>query len=123
MLFYGLKHHFSLWHEQTGIIFQTAFGILHIDAIKENFFCDFLKIASVGYTGYLRRKRGLGYGYQTMLSHQIIFIYWLKVVENNDVFELKEPIAPYNAHLHTKNDLLSHENMYYCEGSIINSTS
>ena len=45
-----------------------------------------------------------------------------KVVENNDVFELKEPIAPYNAHLHTENDLLSHENMYYWEGSIINST-
>jgi hypothetical protein len=54
---------FVLRHEQTGIIFQTAFGILHIDAIKESFFCDFLKIASVGYTGYLRRKRGLGYGY------------------------------------------------------------
>jgi REP element-mobilizing transposase RayT len=46
-----------------------------------------------------------------------------KVVENNDVFELKEPIAPYNAHLHTENDLLIHENMYYWEGSIINSTS
>lgn len=44
------------------------------------------------------------------------------VVENNDVFELKEPIAPYNAHLHTENDLLSHGNMYYWEGSIINST-
>jgi hypothetical protein len=38
---------FALWHEQTDIIFQTAFGILHIDAIKENFFSDFLKIASV----------------------------------------------------------------------------
>jgi hypothetical protein len=43
--------------------------------------------------------------------------------KNNDVFELKEQIAPYNAHLHTENDLLSLENMYYCEGSIINSTS
>ena len=46
-----------------------------------------------------------------------------KVAENNDVFELKEPIAPYNAHLHTENDRLNHENMYYWEGSIINSTS
>ncbi len=46
-----------------------------------------------------------------------------KVVENNDVFELKEPIAPYNAHLHTENDLLSLESMYYWEGSIINSIS
>ena len=43
-----------------------------------------------------------------------------KVVESNDVFELKETIAPYNAHLPTENDLLSHENMYYWEGCIIN---
>jgi len=42
------------------------------------------------------------------------------VVESNDVFELKETIAPYNAHLPIENDLLSHENMYYWEGCIIN---
>ena len=29
---------FVLWHEQTDIIFETAFGVLRIDAIKENFF-------------------------------------------------------------------------------------
>ncbi len=45
-----------------------------------------------------------------------------KVVENNDVFELKESIAPYNTFLHTENDLLSYENMYYWAGSISNNT-
>ncbi len=45
------------------------------------------------------------------------------VVESNDKFELKEPNAPYNAHLITKNDLLRPENMYCWEENIINSIS
>lgn len=53
----------KFWHAQTDIISQTMFGILPIDAIRENTYCDFLKIASVGCTGYLRPKRGLDYGY------------------------------------------------------------
>lgn len=43
-----------------------------------------------------------------------------KVFENNDVFELREAIVPYNAHLHAENDLLSYENMYYWKGNITN---
>ncbi len=39
------------------------------------------------------------------------------VVESNDKFELKEPIAPYNAHLQTENNLLRPANMYYWDGN------
>ena len=68
-----------------------------------------------------KKRFGLRISNYAVTSNHIHLL--VKVVENNDVFELKEPIVPYNAHLHTENDLLSNENMYYCEGSIINSTS
>ena len=45
-----------------------------------------------------------------------------KVVESNDMYELKEPIVPYNAHLHTESDLLRPKNMYYWKENIIYTT-
>ncbi|GJQ59495.1 MAG: transposase [Candidatus Scalindua sp. AMX11] len=41
-----------------------------------------------------------------------------KVVENNDKYELKELIAPYNVHLQTENNHLRPGNRYYCDVNV-----